>query len=184
MFDSVELLTGRGIPLLPLAQPANNFMHPKGRFHVEHYNKDGKLLGTYDFPNGITNEGKDFYLDVMFSDVSAIPSTGWYIGLIDTGASLDPTDLMNSHAGWTEFNDYSDTERQDWGPGAASSQSITNATPATFNIDATGTVYGVFIVTVDTIDGTTGVLWATAAFSSEVPVSNGDQLKVTYTTSA
>jgi len=159
---------------------------PRGQFQVVHYDKMGHLLGTYDFPNGITNVGKNFILDVMFSDETPVASSSWYIGLIDNSGftALADADTMSSHSGWNEFTSYSEANRVAWGPGAAASQSITNASPATFNISGSGTVKGVFITSNNTKGGTTGYLWATALFSADVPVSNGDQLKVTYTVSA
>jgi hypothetical protein len=159
---------------------------PRGRFAVEHYDKNGKLIGIYDVPNGITNEGKDLLLDVMFNDTSQIANNSWFIGLIDLSgfSTLADADTMSSHAGWNEFTSYTEANRVAWGSGAASSQSTTNASPATFNINGSGTVKGVFVPTNSTKSGTSGTLWATALFAADVPVSNGDQLKVTYTVSA
>ena len=90
---------------------------------------------------------------------------------------------MSSHAGWNEFTSYTEGNRVAWGPGSASSQSVTNSTPATFNINGSGTVKGVFIVSNNTKSGTAGTLWATALFGADVPVTSGDQLKITYTVS-
>jgi hypothetical protein len=97
---------------------------------------------------------------------------------------LAASDTMGSHAGWTEFTSYSQANRVAWGPGAAGSQSITNGTPATFDITGSGTVKGIFVANQNTKGGTTGTLWATALFPSDVPVVNTDQLKVTYTVNA
>lgn len=157
----------------------------KGKFQVEHHDKDGNLKGTYDFPNDITNEGKNYILDVMFHDQTQIASTSWYIGLISNSgySALAAGDVMSSHSGWTEFTGYSESTRVAWGPGSPSAQSITNASPATFDLNASGTVKGVFVTSNSTKSGTTGKLWATALFSADVPVVNGDQLKITYTVS-
>ena len=158
----------------------------EGRFQVEHF-RDGKLLNTYEMPNGITNEGKDHILDVEFSDATQIAGTGWFIGLVDLSGftALADADVMSSHAGWNEFTSYSEANRVAWGPGTPASQSITNSSAATFNISGNGTVKGIFIVTNNTkADETTGILWSTALFAADVPVSNGDQLKITYTVSA
>jgi len=157
----------------------------RGQIHAEHYNKDGELLGVYDFNNDIVNVGKDLDLDVMFNDGTAVAQASWCIGLIDLSgySALAAADVMNSHAGWNEFTSYSEANRVAWGSGSASSQSVTNASPATFNINGSGTVKGVFITSQNTKSGTTGTLWATALFAADVPVSNGDQLKITYTVS-
>jgi len=164
----------------------NTQLDTRGRFVVEHFNKHGMKIGEYNFPNGITDVGKDLLLDVMFFGGSQVAAASWYIGLVDLSgySALAAGDTMASHAGWNEFTSYSEATRVAWGPGASSSQSTTNASPATFNINGSGTVKGVFIISNNTKSGSTGTLWATALFSADVPVSNGDQLKVTYTTSA
>jgi hypothetical protein len=163
-----------------------NQFKPKGHFVVEHRDKFGKLLDIYKMPNGIVNVGKDKILDDMFNDGTQTANSSWYIGLIDNSGytALAAADTMASHSGWNEFTTYSEANRVAWGSGAASSQSTTNASPATFNITGSATVKGVFVTTNNTKSGSTGTLWATALFSSDVPVSNGDQLKVTYTVSA
>lgn len=154
----------------------------QGRFRVNHF-RDKKLFKTYDFLNDITNEGKNTIFDVMFSDLTPVAAASWFIGLISlTGFSaLAATDTMASHAGWTEFTTYSQANRVAWGPGNPSAQTITNSTPATFDITGSGTVKGIFITSNNTKGGTTGYLWSTGLFSADVPVVNGDQIKVTYT---
>jgi len=161
-------------------------LEPRGRLVVEHFNRFGDKIGEYDFPNGIADVGKDLLLDCLFNDGTA-PATGdWSIGLIDSSGytALAAEDEMDDHTGWNEFGTYTESTRVAWGPGASSSQSVTNASPATFNINGSGTVKGVFVVDDNGKSGTSGTLYATALFAAEVPVSSGDQLKVTYTTSA
>lgn len=164
----------------------NSDLLPKGKFVIEHFDRNGKLKATYDMPNGIVNGGKDKILDDMFNDGTQTANSSWFIGLIDLSGftALADADTMSSHAGWNEFTSYSEANRVAWGSGAAASQATTNASPATFNISGSGTVKGVFVVTNNTKGGTSGTLWATALFAADVPVSNGDQLKVTYTVSA
>ena len=158
---------------------------PRGRFTVEHFRK-GVKIGEYQFNNDITNEGKNTIFNVMFNNETQIANNSWFIGLINltSFSALAATDTMSSHSGWVEFTSYSQTTRVAWGSGTSSAQSTSNATPATFDINASGTVKGVFITSNSTKSGTTGKLWATALFAADVPVSNGDQLKVTYTVSA
>jgi hypothetical protein len=174
----------------------------RGRFQVEHI-RDGKVIGKHDFPNGITNEGKNFLLDAMFHAEAAL--SVWYIGLIDNSgfSSLDAADIYDNidQAGnnWDEFKLYTDdangdstTTRPTWTEGAASGQSITNASPIIFDITGTGTVKGVFVVggtnaqtKGDHTAGSAHKLWATALFTGgDVAVLNGDQLKVTYSVAA
>jgi hypothetical protein len=155
----------------------------KGRFIAEVTRKNG-TVEKHELFNAVTNEGKNKLFDVMFDSATQI--TTWYIGLMDNASySASPvTDTMSSHAGWLEFDDYSESVRQTWDAGPAASQAISNASPATFNINASGTLRGIFVNSVSTKNGTTGTLWATALFSSTLAVSNGDQIKITYTVSA
>lgn len=158
---------------------------PRGWFQIEVYDKDGHLKTRQSFPNGITNEGKDKVLDDMFNDGVQTANSSWFVGLIDSSGytGVADGDTMSSHTGWNEFTSYSEATRVAWGSGAAASQSTTNASPATFNISGAGTVKGVFIPTNSTKSGTSGTLWATALFAAEVPVTSGDQFKITYTVS-
>lgn len=160
-----------------------DMLNPKGRFHVEHV-RDGEIIATYDFDNGITNVGKNSLLGVYFHADTQI--TTWYISLVDNSgfSAFAAADTMGSHAGWTESQDYDESTRVSWGPGAAASQSITNASAITFTMNATKTIKGIFITSVSTKGGTTGTLWSTAAFGSTVAVNDDDLLKVTYTVSA
>ena len=158
-------------------------MKLRGKFHVEHYRK-GKLIGTYDFKNGITNGGLDKLLDVMFHDDTKVAT--WYIGIVNNAgfSTYAAADTMGSHAGWTEWASYDEANRQTWAEDAASGQSITNSTPAVFTISASGTVRGLFITSDNTISGTSGTLWSTADFGSTVTVADDDVLQVTYTVNA
>jgi len=157
---------------------------PKGRFHVEHLDKDGNLKGTYDFPNGIVDVGINDILDVEFG--SGSQSGTWYIGLIDNSgfSALDAGDTLSSHSGWSEFVSYTEANRVEWVDDAAASRSKTNSTTSNFSVNATGNVYGIFLSNNNVKStGNTGILWSTAAFSSVVATANGDTLKVTYTVS-
>ena len=157
-----------------------------GKFVVEHLDSNGNLKKKYEFNNDIVNVGKNDILGVYFHSDTQTATGSWYIGLISNASysGLAAGDTMSSHSGWTEFVGYSQSTRVAWGPGAAASQSITNSTPAQFDINASGTVKGIFTTNGSAKSGTTGTLWATALFSADVPVTSGDQLKVTYTVNA
>jgi hypothetical protein len=173
---SCQVTRGRGIE--------DGFL-PAGKVIVEHMDKDGNLIKKYEFPNLVVNQGKNDILDVYFHDATQTASSSWFVGLISNSgySAIAAGDTAASHSGWTEFTGYSESTRQVWGQGAPASQSITNASPATFSINATGTVKGAFVITNSTKGGTSGKLWAAALFTADVPVNNGDQLKVTYTLS-
>lgn len=148
-----------------------------GKYGLEHWRK-GRKINEYRAKNGITNEGMNKLLDVMFHAVAALST--WYIGLITDPPTLAAGDTLASHAGWTEFTDYTGN-RLEWTEGAASGRSITNATTVDFPITGSGTVAGAFLASVAT--GTSGTLWSTGLFNADVVVQNGDTLKVTYTLS-
>ena len=156
---------------------------PKGKFQIEHFDKDGNLKAVYEVPNGIVDVGLNHILETQFR--SGPPVATWYIGLIDNASfsALAAGDTMGSHAGWIENADYDEATRPAWTPGAASARSMTNASTVDFTMNATKTIKGIFITTVSTKSGTTGTLWSTAAFGSTVAVVDNDVLKVTYTLS-
>lgn len=161
-----------------------NDMNLKGRYVIEHLDAEGNLKGCYEIPNGIVDAGLNNILDVMFHGETQTAT--WYIGLVDNAGwtAWADADTLASHAGWSEFTDYTEGTRVAWTEGAASSRSMTNAATCDFSINATGNVKGIFISSNSVKStGNTGTLWSTAAFSSVVATANGDTLKVTYTVS-
>jgi hypothetical protein len=154
-----------------------------GQFKIEHFNRAGELLGTYDVPNGIVDEGLNHILETQFN--GGTPITAWYIGLVNNASfsAFANADVMNSHAGWLETALYDEATRPEWTAGTAAARAITNAAVVDFSINATVTIRGIFITSNSTKSGTTGILWSTAAFASNVSANNGDTLKVTYTVS-
>lgn len=182
---------------------AKDRLHPMskmgitGEFCVEHW-RDGKLLSKQNFPNGITTQGKNKLFDVGFHNQTQL--TVWYLGLVDLASftALAAGDTYGSHSGWIEFASYTDgnnsdnaTTRPAWPEDAASGGSISNTTVAIFNITGSGTVKGVFLCggtnaqTKSNSTSSGNFLWATALFGSgDQAVTNGDQLKVTYTITA
>lgn len=164
-------------------------MKLKGRFDFEVWgpeDEDGnRLLKQKDsFDNGVTNIGKNSQLDVLFNSGTQI--TTWYLGQIDNAGftALAASDTMASHGGWVEFTTYTEATRPIWAPDAAASEQITNSVAVNFNITGTATLHGIFVTSDNVKSGTTGTLWATAAYAGTIPVANGDLLKITYTVSA
>ena len=202
MKSHLNLSQNAGVKVVrPVKPQATSNLSPRGRFQVEHW-RNGRLIGQYEFPNGITDEGKDQILNTQFDAATQI--TTWYLGLVDNAnftalAAADTYDEINQAGnGWDEFSDYTDpgngdsaTTRPVWNPDAAASQTITNGTVVVFDITATGTIKGLFLVGGGTAPENKGdhaagsTLWATALFDSgDVDVQNGDQLKATYTVTA
>ena len=198
------VISRKGQAFAPTAAAFENFLHSmglKGRFVVEHW-RNGERIDERQFDNGITNEGKNFLLDVMFHGTTAYGT--WYLGLIDNSgysalAATDNYDNINQAGnGWDEFADYTDpansdssSTRPEWTEGAPSGQSITNSSVVVFDITGSGTVKGIFVAggtnaqTKSDHTASGNKLWSTALFSGgDSAVLNGDQLKVTYTVSA
>lgn len=180
MFKSWLRLRDRVAATLRRLRSPDDGLGLKGHFTIKHYRK-GVLMGEYPIDNLITTEGKNRILDVMFHGTGA--TTTWYIGLVDNSGwtAFAAADVMNSHSGWTELQDYDEATRVAWAEDAASTGSITNSTPSTFTINATKTIKGIFLTSSSTKGGTSGVLWCGTAFSSPISAEDDDVLSVTYT---
>ena len=158
-----------------------------GVYRIECFNKDGELKWFVEDRNLVVNEGLQYMNAAALTGGSA--SATWYLGLYGAGASNTPAagDTMASHAGWTEVTPYSNATRPTCTfatPTTADPSVATNsASPATFNINATQTVGGAFLVSNSTKGGSTGTLFSASDFSSpgDRSVVSGDTLNVTYT---
>lgn len=149
-----------------------------GKFHIQVL-RQGEVVDEFDVKNGIVNEGMNKLLDVMFGGDT--PIDPWYIGLISsTTPTLNAADTLASHT-WTEITDYDEGARVEWDDDAAAARAKTNTTPADFTINATVTVRGIFIASV--ASGTSGILWSTALFGSNVALLDNDVLRCTYSLS-
>ncbi len=172
----------------------------EGRFVMEHW-RDGKKIAEYPFHNLVTNEGKNRMFNTIFKSMTQIGT--WYVGLVSNvsyvglAATDDYADIGQTLDQWKEFTGYNDdangqsaTTRPVWAAGSASAQTITNSTPAVFDITSAGTIKGAFIcggATAQTKGDHTagGVLWSEGLFSSGDNVAAvGDQLKFTYSVGA
>ena len=151
-----------------------------GAYTLHHYDKNGNLLQSIKFNNGIVDAGVQHAYDCVFHAGSQI--TTWFIGLIDNSGftALANADTMASHAGWNEFTTYTEATRVEWDEAATSGRTIASATPADFSITGSGTIKGGFLVSNSAKSGTTGVLWSTGVFANPPTVANGETLKITY----
>ena len=158
-----------------------------GVYRMECFDKDGNLKWVAEEHNLVVNEGLQYMNAAGLTGGSA--SSTWYLGLYGAGASNTPAagDTMASHAGWTEVTPYSNATRPTCSfatPTTADPSVATNsASPASFNINATSTVGGAFLVSNSTKGGSTGTLFSASDFSSpgDRSVVSGDTLNVTYT---
>jgi hypothetical protein len=170
----------------------------EGHYHVECRDKDGNVKWAEQFPNLVAAVGKELMLDTLLKGV-AYTVNGPFLGLIGAGPSFDATDTMASHAGWTEFIDYTVGGSAIRGTALFASASSTGASPSnvtssaasaiTYTITgAGGTVAGCFLVTgpgaSSTQNNTSGVLYSAGAFGTPKITTAGDTVSVTYSTTA
>lgn len=156
------------------------------KFHnvytFECYGADGALKWREDVTNAVTDVGANDLLTNYFK--GSAYTAAWYVGLT-TGTTFANGDTAASHAGWTEFIAYSQANRPTWTGGTASARSISNSgSQAVFSINgAGGTVAGAFLISNNTISGTTGILYGEAALGSSRTLASGDTLNITVTLS-
>jgi hypothetical protein len=156
---------------------------------VECYGPDGKLKWvSLENPNVMTNEGLNHLLDVLLHGSTQI--SDWFVIPFENDYTPLATNTYAS-PGITECTAYNEANRVAFNEAAASGQSVTNsANKATFNMNATKTVYGAALVgggtAADTKGDTAGggILLCAAKFSASKPCESGDTLKITATVSA
>jgi hypothetical protein len=147
------------------------------------YDKDGNEKWSDTYTNLVVTAGKNDLLDKYLT--GSAYTAAWYLGLVDgaTTPTYAAGDTSASHSGWTESVAYSNATRPapSWGSAAAGAK----ATTATaFNINATATIAGTFLISNSTKSGTTGILYSAGSFSGgNKAVASGDTLNVTYTAS-
>lgn len=186
MFNEISKAADSVSSALSANAGAGDGLSAKGRYLVECRDAEGNLKWTHEEDNLVVNVGLKDMNDKYFAGSSY--SAVWYLGLITgPGVTTNAADTMSSHAGWTEFTGYSQSTRPTATFGSATTANpsvISNSgSPASFSINATGTVGGAFLTTSNTKSGTTGTLFSEKAFSSpgDRSVVSGDTLTVTYT---
>ena len=155
-----------------------------GVYHVQCFDKEGNLKWEDKAPNLVVNQGLKDMNDKYFS--GAAYTAAWYLGLVTgpgSGTTFAAADTLASHAGWTEFTNYSGNRGAvTFGAATTADPSvITNPSPVQFTITgAGGTVAGAFLASVAT--GTSGILFSESDFQSpgDRVVVSGDVLNVTY----
>jgi len=150
-------------------------------YEIECYGPDGTLKWKEIVYNTVVNEGLDDVLEVYFKAGTGVAH---YVGLTDGTPTVDPTDTMSSHVGWTEVVAYDEAVRQTLTLGSVSSQSVDNsASKATFTISADSTtVGGIFIAESATKSESASVLYGGGAFTGgDKSVDDDDVLNVTVT---
>ena len=157
-----------------------------GVFHVQCFDKDGNLKWEDQMHNLVVNEGLQD-MNTQYFKGSAY-TAAFYLGLVTgpgSGTAYAAADTLASHAGWTEFTNYSGARKAvTFGTATTADPSVIDntASPAQFSITGGGgVVAGAFLCTVSS--GTSGVLFSEADFQSpgDRTVVAGDTLNVTYT---
>jgi hypothetical protein len=171
-----------------------------GHYHMECRDAQGNLKWEESFPNLVNSIGKELLLDTLLKG-SGYTVVGPFLGLI-SGAS--PTfgtgsDTQTSHAGWTEFINYTVGGSAVRGTAVFASATSTGSTPSNVTTSAAaaitytitgagGTVGGCFLVTgtgaSSAQSNTGGVLYSAGAFTTAKITTAGDTVAVTYSTTA
>lgn len=171
----------------------------EGHYHVVCRDKDGNIKWEEQFPNLVVAVGKELMLDTLLKG-SSYSVTGPFLGLISgSGNTFSASDTMSSHAGWTEFTNYTvggSTVRGTavFGSATSSGSTPTNVTTSlasaiTYTITGGGgTIGGCFLVTgsgaSSTQGNTSGTLYSAGAFGTAKATTAGDTVSVTYSTTA
>jgi hypothetical protein len=174
-----------GLTMRPESEHAITIRH---HYDVECVGPDGQVKWVESFDNLVVTAGRNRYLDATLKTGSG-GTPAWYVGLV-TGPGGSNTyaagDTMASHAGWAEFVNYSEANRQAFTTGTIASGSVDNsAARAAFSINgAGGNVGGAFLADNNTKSGTTGILLGVGSFTGgDRTTVNGDTLNVTVTCS-
>ncbi len=179
---------------------ANETLGIEGHYHVECRDKDGNLKWEESFPNLVNAIGKELMLDTLLKG-SSYSVTGPFLGLIGGASPTFGTgsDTMTSHAGWTEFTNYTVGGSAVRGTAVFASATSTGSTPSNVTTSAAtaitytitgggGTVSGCFLVlgsgASSTQSNTGGTLYSAGAFTTAKITTAGDTVSVTYSTTA
>lgn len=174
-------------------------MGVEGYYHVECRDKDGNLKWEEEFPNLVVAVGKELMLDTLLKG-SSYTVVGPYLGLISGSTNtFAAADTMSSHAGWTEFTNYTVGGSAVRGTAVFASATSSGTTPSNVTTSAAsaitytitgggGTVGGCFLVTgsgaSSTQGNTSGTLYSAGAFATAKITTAGDTVSVTYSTTA
>lgn len=122
--------------------------------------------------NLVPTAGKNDIIDKYFK--ASGYTAAWYMGLAGSGTKA-AADTLASHGGWSESNPYSGNRPAiTWGTTSSGSNV---ASLITFSINATATVAGAFVASVNS--GSSGILYSVADFSSPRSVASGDTMNIT-----
>jgi len=199
MINETQGFGDSSVATLATSAGGNETIGIAGHYKVECRDKDGNLKWEETFPNLVNEGGKELMFDTLLSG-SSYTTVGPFLGLIsgDT-ATFTAADTMASHAGWTEFINYTVGGSAVRGTASFAASTSTGSTPANVTSCAAsaivytitgggGTVGGCFLVTgtgaTSTLSDTGGVLYSAGNFAVAKITTAGDSVSVTYTTTA
>jgi hypothetical protein len=187
MFNETARSTDIVAAALATAKPVTEGAGAAGVYTLQCFDKDGQLKWEASSHNLVMNVGLQD-MNAQYFKGSAY-TAGWFIGLVTgpgSGTTFAAGDTMSSKS-WTENTGYSNATRPaaTFGTATTANPSVqtNSAAPAAFNINATSTIAGAFLVNNSTKGGTTGVLFSASDFTApgDRSVVSGDTLNVTYT---
>ena len=167
-----------------------------GYYNVTCNDAQGNLKWEESFPNLVNSIGKQLLLDTLLKG-SSYTVVGPFLGLINSSPTFLAADTMTSHAGWTEFTNYTVGGSAVRGTAVFASATSSGLSPANITSSAAsaitytitgagGTVAGCFLVTgsgaVSTQSSTAGTLYSAGAFATPKITTIGDTVSVSYTT--
>ena len=167
-----------------------------GYYNVTCNDAQGNLKWEESFPNLVNAIGKQLLLDTLLKG-SSYTVVGPFLGLINSSPTFLAADTMTSHAGWTEFTNYTVGGSAVRGTAVFASATSSGLSPANITSSAAasitytitgagGTVAGCFLVTgsgaVSTQSSTAGTLYSAGAFAVSKITTIGDTVAVSYTT--
>jgi hypothetical protein len=178
----------------------NENMGIEGHYHVVCRDKDGNVKWEESFPNLVNAVGKQLMLDTLLRTTGTYTTVGPYLGLISTTSpTFLAADTMSSHAGWSEFTNYTVGGSAVRGTAVFASATSSGLSPSNVTTSAAtaitytitgagGNVTGCFLVTgsgaSSTQGNTSGTLYSAGAFSTAKTTTAGDTVSVTYSTTA
>lgn len=156
---------------------------PHFKYVFECRRADGSLRWSETIENLVTTAGKNHILDTEFAGAGY--TAAWFLGLIDAAGytAVAAGDTAGSHGGWAESVAYSQANRPTLAFNAASGGSKSTSAALAFSINATVTIKGGFVTTLNTKGGTTGTLYSAGTFAADRSLFNGDTLNVSLTVS-
>lgn len=150
---------------------------PAVTYLLQCFDKNGTLKWEENVENLVTTVGKTDIIDKYLKGSSY--TGAFFLGLKSAGA-VNVADTLASHAGWTEVTPYvGNRPAITWGTTVTGSNT---ASAVVISINATVTVAGAFVATVNT--GTAGVLYSVSDFAAPRSMDSGDTLNVTPTLAA